>query len=92
MRTFRQDPNENKDYLVNWAGALSSGETISESAWVITSGITEGTTSATDTTTTIWLSGGTSGVTYDVVNRVTTSSGRIYEHAFQVVCLDSTQQ
>ncbi len=84
--TFRKDPNAVLDFGFDWSEWLDTGETISSSAWTVPSGITEDSTSNTTTTTTIWLSGGTAGEPYDLVNRVTTSSGRTDDRTMTVIC------
>ena len=90
MRTFQKDPDEVLDYTVNWADRLLSGETISTSTWIVASGITEDSDSQTSDATTIWLSGGSAGTTYDILNRIVTSDSRTYEQAFRINCVDST--
>lgn len=70
-----KDPDDVLDYSINWARELA-GDTISTSTWTVPSGLTEGISTKTDTETTVWLSSGTDGSSYDVKNRITTSSGR----------------
>jgi hypothetical protein len=74
--SYLKDPSANKDYWVDWAPFLA-GDTIQTSVWTVPTGLTKGVDSKTDTTTTVWLSGGTLGANYVVVNRVTTAAGRI---------------
>lgn len=87
MSAFAKDPDAVLDYPVDWAngpdgspGWLEDGDTIAESEWFVPDGLTVGTgaqaPSHTDTTTTVWLSGGTLGENYKIVNRVTTTAGR----------------
>lgn len=79
-----KDPDERKDYMVNWAELLS-GDTISASEWEIPASselITESETFS-NTTTTIWLSGGKTG-THALLNRVTTSGSRIYDQTVKL--------
>jgi hypothetical protein len=88
-----KDPNAVLDYRFDWQGDdpgpwLADAETISTSTWTVPTGITKDSDSKTDTTATIWLSGGTAGVTYDVVNRITTSAGRTEDRTLQVVCVE----
>lgn len=71
-----KDPDDILDYQVNWAARLLSGEAITGSTWVVPAGITQDDDEFTDTTATIWLSGGTAGTTYNVVSRITTDQGR----------------
>jgi hypothetical protein len=91
MNTVSKDPDEKKDYGFDWSAWLSSvppADTISSSAWVLPTGITQSTPAPSNdtTTTTIWLSGGTAGASYTVVNRITTAAGRIAEAAFRILC------
>ena len=80
-----KDPNEVLDYTVDWQGdntpVLESGETITTSTWTTPSGLTEDSTSKTSTTTTVVLSGGTAGTTYELTNTIVTdnSPARTYE-------------
>lgn len=90
MRNFRKDPDEVLEYTVNWSRRLLTGETIVTSEWVIKSAvITKDSSSLTSDAATIWLSGGTAGSNYIIVNRVQTSANRVYEQAFRIECIDS---
>lgn len=71
-----KDPDEVKDYSVDWEARLDEGDTILTSTWIVPDGITKDSDSNTTTTATIWLSGGTLGTTYSLVNRITTAGGR----------------
>lgn len=87
------DPNEVKDYTLDWSGAapgprLTAGETITTSTWIVPAGITKTTDTDTDTTTTIWLSGGTAGEHYRITNRVVTNQGRTYDWSITVQVAD----
>lgn len=72
---FLKDPDAVLDYMVDWSDWLDS-DTISTSTWTVTTGITEDSDTKSDTTTTIWLSGGTVGTEYELVNRIVTAGGR----------------
>lgn len=74
-QSFPKDPDAILDYAVDWATWLGS-DTIATSAWVVPSGITEVSDTNTSTVAVIWLSGGTAGSTYNIVNRITTAGGR----------------
>jgi hypothetical protein len=82
--TFYKDPDAVLDYQIDWSTWLGS-DTISTSAWTVQSGLTKGSDSKTDTTTTVWLSGGTAGQTYRVTNRIVTAGGRTDDRTFWVV-------
>jgi hypothetical protein len=71
-----KDPNDVLDYEVNWSQWLPTGDTIATSEWFVPDGITQDSESNTNTTTTIWLSGGTAGQSYALTNRITTTQGR----------------
>lgn len=86
--SFLKDPGEVKDYAVDWAAHLAASETITTSTWVVATGITEGTKSATTTKATIWLSGGIAGGEYRVTNHVVTNQGREFERSFTVSVRD----
>lgn len=86
---LEHDPNEVKDYTLDWgARRLATGETISTSTWVVPDGITKDSDTDTDTTTTVWLSGGTAGEHYTLTNRVVTNQGRTYDWSITVQGVD----
>ena len=72
---FMKDPDAILDYSIDWSAWLGS-DTISTSSWSVPTGITKVSDSKTTTVTTIWLSGGTEGPTYAVVNHIKTAAGR----------------
>lgn len=88
-----KDPDAVLDYTFDWAADtngssdpdatdwLASGETISSAVVTVESGITKDSDSITDTNTsvTVWLSGGTAGTRYDVACKITTSASRTDE-------------
>ena len=73
-----KDPNAVLDYQFNWAAWLGS-DTIQTSTWDVPDGITKTNEDNSDTTTTVWLSGGTVGTSYEVVNQIVTAGGRTDE-------------
>lgn len=74
-----KDPDEILDYAINWSARLVD-DTIATSTWTVPDGIATTANTSTTTTTTIWLSGGTEGQRYRVLNRVTTTAGRTMDH------------
>lgn len=88
MTTFEKDPDEYLDYSIDWTNVLESGETISDSVW-LAPGLTIGSESVSSSVCTVWLSGGVSGSIVGVVNRITTSAGRIYEQTFVLVVVNN---
>lgn len=72
---FLKNAGATLDYKIDWSQWLTS-ETISTSDFVAESGITITNETNTTTTATVWLSGGTVGESYIIVNTITTSAGR----------------
>ena len=75
------------------------GETISSSSWTIPTGITkdsdnklsvtiQGITYTANTVATVWLSGGTAGLDYALVNQIVTSGGRTLDHTILIKVRD----
>ena len=73
-----KDPDARLDYGVNWGEKwLNENDTIVASEWIIPVGITGDNDSFSSVKTMIFLSGGTVGETYIIVNRITTNVGLI---------------
>ena len=64
------------DYQWDWSLWLAPGETITTATFSVPSGLTLTSQSNTTTTATAWLSGGSAGQTYPVVNQIATNQGR----------------
>lgn len=73
---FTKDPDALLDFQVDWSAWLVGDDTITSSSWDVPDGLTAESDSATTSTATIWLSGGETGNTYRVINRITTVYGR----------------
>lgn len=89
--TAPKDPDEVKDYGIDWIGTAAdpgllygTTDTISTSTWTVPAGITKDSSSNTTTTTTIWVSGGTAGVSYLIQNRIVTAGGRTYDRTIKL--------
>ena len=80
---FLKDPNAVLDYVVDWTTWLN-GDTIATSVWTVPSGITQDSESESTTSATVWLSGGTVGETYQLVNRITTAGGRTEDRTIRI--------
>lgn len=92
---FVKDPNAVLDYKFDWRAStngsgdsdwLASGETISTRTITATTGITVDSSGLTDTNTsvTVWLSGGTHGNDYRVACKIVTSASRTDERSITV--------
>lgn len=86
---FIKDPSSKEDYTVNWTTWLGD-DTISASAWTVPSGLTQSTPSPSNTATaaTIWISGGTHGQEYLLMNQITTAAGRINQQSIKILVRD----
>ena len=76
-----KDSDDIKSFTLNWANDLS-GITISSAAWTLDSGITADSTANDDTTATVKISSGTSGMTYKVACAITCSNSDVYDKFF----------
>lgn len=96
MAWASKDPDSVLDYLINWLPWLTStdvvsGETvvdtITTSTWVdVPDDLTNESDVKTDSTTTIWLSGGVADQTYYLTNRITTAAGRTQDRTVKLKC------
>lgn len=84
MSTYIKDPGDRTDYVIDWAPWLND-DTITASAWTVPTGITQYAVDSDTATTTIWLTGGTHGNEYSVVNQITTDGGRIKQQSLKII-------
>lgn len=75
-----KDPDEYLDYQLNWAARLGS-DVIVDSVWDVPAEIIGGSMTFTNTTTTIWLSGGATGESCTLTNHITTQGGRLMDQS-----------
>jgi hypothetical protein len=80
-------PTEVLDYAIDMTRELANrvngqSDAISGVVWTVPSGLSEVTSSFTNTEVTIWLSGGTLGTSYEIVAVITTSNSRVYNRSF----------
>lgn len=85
LKTFLKDPQAVLDYTLDWdADDWLGTDTIATVTWTLPAGITSASTSATTTTATNFLSGGTAGTDYDVACKITTAGGRTDERTIRL--------
>lgn len=85
LARYVKDPDAILDYTIDWSSWLATGDTISASVWTADEGITvEDGDTFDDDSTTVWLSGGTAGAVYRVVNHVTTTGGREDDRTLEI--------
>lgn len=83
-----KDPDEVLDYQIDWSAALDEGDEIATSAWSIATDpdtmlVIDSDTLAASTTT-VWLSAGTIGKRYVLLNRITTVGGRTMDQSVSI--------
>jgi hypothetical protein len=85
MKGFVKDPNAILDYSFNWAPWLD-GDTITASTWILESPLIAVSASEVfdNTTTGLFISGGTHGNDYLVTNRITTTGGLTDDRSFEL--------
>lgn len=84
---FLKDSAAVLDYGVDWSAWLGT-DTIATSTWTVPTGLTVDSETETTTLATVWLSGGTTGTTYTLVNRITTAAGRQDERTLTITVVD----
>jgi len=83
--SYIKDPDSVLDYAIDWSAWLDT-DTITDSDWTATDGITVDSNTFTDTVSTVWLSGGTAGDTYTVTCHITTAAGRQDARSIKIKC------
>lgn len=82
---FDHDPQAVLDYTLDWSTWLGD-DTIATATWSVPSGVTLASSSATTTTATAWISGGTVGEAYIATCHVTTVGGRQDDRSIRLNC------
>lgn len=80
---YVKDPDSVEDISFNWAPDLG-GDTIAASLFALPDGLTSVSETWTDSTATIFVSGGTENMLYRVRNRITTNGGRTLDKTLWV--------
>lgn len=86
---FTKDPDEVKDFQVNWATALGADvDTIVTGTFTAETGITKDSEVMTTTTMTVWLSGGTDANDYEILNEIETARGRTWHRSILIKVIE----
>ena len=85
--TRTKDPVAKLDYGWDWEDWLA-GDTIDTSTWTVPTTLVKESDSKTNTTTTVWISGGTLGESYTVTNQIVTVAGRVDQRSFVLKIVD----
>lgn len=86
----RKDPDEVIEYVVDWTTELGTDETIDTYQFIVEDGLTKVSDAKTSKKTQIKVSGGESGKTYQITNRLTTSLGQTLEETLSLPVLNSS--
>ena len=81
---YIKDADETLDFTWNWKPELG-GDTIFTSEFLLPDGLRMESTTSTDNTATIFVSGGVEGQTYRITNRIVTVGGRKYDRTRRVL-------
>lgn len=86
IATYSKDPVALLDYTIDWSAWLGE-ETIVTASWTVPAGIANAGEVFSSTTTTVFLSSGTSGTSYSVYVTITTAT-RTEKRTIRVNCID----
>ena len=81
---FLKDPQAKLDWGFDWSDWLASGETIVSYVITADTGITVEDDAESAGIVTVWLSGGTAGLSYKCACKITTSAGRTDERSIWI--------
>jgi hypothetical protein len=77
LRWPAKHPADVLDYAVDWTKPLEElADTIATATWSVPSGLVEGAAGGAGAVRTLWLSGGTAGISYTLTHTITTAGGR----------------
>jgi hypothetical protein len=87
--TFLKDPDDVKDYTVDFSNLLPTGAALTGSATVTAdTGLTVDSSAVSDPNVTVRLSGGTAGSRYGVDVQIDSDGGETYDRKIVIVCED----
>lgn len=79
---FEKSPTSTLDYTLDWSQYLQDGQTITASSWSADSGVTVENDIKTSNSTTVFVSGGSTGDQYFVSNTITTNDDLVVTRSF----------
>lgn len=88
VREFVKDPVSVLDYFFDWSDWLGSWDAITGSTWAVSGSdaiLTVGSQTYGASLVIAWLSAGTSGVSYDLSNTITTAQGRTEKRTARII-------
>jgi hypothetical protein len=88
MSTFTKDPDATLDYRVDWSAWMGDDDEIVTVEWLVPEALTVESDTNTETTATVWVSGGLAGTRLRVTCRITTTVGRVDDRTITLVIRD----
>lgn len=86
---FLKDPSAVLDYRIDWAEWLPDDDKIVNATFIVSDDdIVVEDVLYTDSSATVWLSGGVAGQRYTVTNHIVTEDGREDDRSIIIVCKD----
>jgi hypothetical protein len=86
-RWIAHAPGSDLDYSVDWSAWMAAGETIVNSAWTATAGITMSRSTVLGGTLAVaFAAGGVAGQEYVLTNTIATSEGRVDSRTITLRC------
>lgn len=83
---FYKDPDVQTYFTLDWGPDLRPGEALVSTTWTVDTGITKITEGTQGTVSTLWVSGGTLGGTYEAVCRATYDNDRTEDWTIRITC------
>lgn len=83
IAVYPKDPIALLDYTIDWARWLD-GDRITSVSWEVPVGIANSGESFSATTATIWLTGGSDGISYQLSASIVTAFGRSDKRTIQI--------
>lgn len=84
-REFVKDPGALKDYIFDWTTWIGADTITGTPVITVPTGITLASQSNTAKAVTVWLSGGTTGQTYQVACKITTAGARVDPRTIKIL-------
>jgi len=84
---FLKDPDSTEDFAFNWVAELD-GDSITSSSFTLPDGLTQVSVANTSSVAQIFVSGGASGNTYRITNRIISSGGRTLDKTIRIYVRD----
>lgn len=86
---FEKDPDTTTYFTLDWSPDIRPGETLSSTTWTVGAGLDKESESRVGNVSTLWVSGGTDGTTYEATCQATYDSARTEDWTIRITCRHS---